>query len=623
MITMGLNISALKAQQKLDKTVQESSRVAERLSSGMRITHASDDAAGLAISSSLNSDIRVFNKGILNLNDGISSLQIAQGALTALSTLVIRQKELAEQAANGVNSYAQRKAMDTEANALVDEFNRIVSTTTFNGVNLLNSRGTLSLQTGYGSDGQLNISQNQDFARGVGNNTYAANTAVSLSAGSYEAMVLVDVNNDGKLDYVTSNNTTNNIVIGLGNGDGTFAANSSFATATEPQYITSGDFNHDGNIDLVATTFNSSTAKVHFGCGNGSFSAGTSLSITSSSQHVSVGDFNGDGWDDLSFAARLSGTADVFINNGGTFGAKISTAIAGVADMMELVAGDFNGDGKDDIATNNYDVGTVSILLSNNGQSFATASTLSATPNQGAIDTADLNHDGFLDLVLAGYGSSTMDIFLGNGNGTFQSRKSVTQVASGSESVELADMNGDGVIDIIQSLRPVGTNAVSVFVGNGDGTFQSAVTTNTGSTPITVAIGDLDGNGSEDIAVANRGATSVGIILQNVSYTGTEQRMSLFTRKDALNALTLTTNTLERISRELGRIGASMSRIDVATSVLTSAATNYQEASARITDANIAEESATYIKTQIASQIAASMNSQTTDSMKLVLSLLK
>ena len=114
-ITLGSNINSLMAQRKLANTTDGLARTYERLSSGMRINRASDDAAGLAVSSKLNSDARVYTQGIRNANDGISALSIAQGTLGEASNIVIRLRELATGAANGAFSAAQRRTSDTEA----------------------------------------------------------------------------------------------------------------------------------------------------------------------------------------------------------------------------------------------------------------------------------------------------------------------------------------------------------------------------------------------------------------------------------------------------------------------------------------------------------------------------
>ncbi len=100
-ITLGTNIQSLNAQRLLGRTEEKLSTVFERLSSGQRINRASDDAAGLAISESLNVDRRVYNQAVRNLNDGLSVLNIADSTVEQLSSIVTRIQELAQQAANG------------------------------------------------------------------------------------------------------------------------------------------------------------------------------------------------------------------------------------------------------------------------------------------------------------------------------------------------------------------------------------------------------------------------------------------------------------------------------------------------------------------------------------------
>jgi flagellin len=157
-ITLGSNIASLGAQRLFGQNATAQADIFSRLSSGLRITKASDDAAGLSIASSLNADGRVYTAGIRNLNDGLSAIAIIDGALSQGSLIITRLKELATQAANGVYSSTQRTAMDTEAQALRSEYNRVIATTKFNGLNLLHgSVQTLTLQAGYGTTEQLSI----------------------------------------------------------------------------------------------------------------------------------------------------------------------------------------------------------------------------------------------------------------------------------------------------------------------------------------------------------------------------------------------------------------------------------------------------------------------------------
>jgi flagellin len=139
MIGYRSNINSLIVQRNLGNAASVTQRARERLASGLRINKASDDAAGLAIAESLKADTRLSTQAVRNVNDAISLLQIADGALETLSSIITRGAELSNQAANGVYSNEQRQPLNDEAQALIDEIDRIVGTTQFNGLKLLQS----------------------------------------------------------------------------------------------------------------------------------------------------------------------------------------------------------------------------------------------------------------------------------------------------------------------------------------------------------------------------------------------------------------------------------------------------------------------------------------------------
>lgn len=156
-ITLGSNISSLRAQRTLNKTTQSVNQVYTRLSSGFRINRASDDAAGLAIADSLRADQRVANVAIRNANDGISTIAIADGALSEIGNVLQRLAELSEQSANGVYNNQQRSAIAQEFTALGSEIERIALTTTFNGVQLLSGSSGVTFQVGFDSQSTAQI----------------------------------------------------------------------------------------------------------------------------------------------------------------------------------------------------------------------------------------------------------------------------------------------------------------------------------------------------------------------------------------------------------------------------------------------------------------------------------
>jgi len=150
---MGLRVNnntlSLNAQRNLSNSTMSLGRSMERLSSGLRITRASDDAAGLAISERFRAEVRSLSQAQRNANDGISMLQIAEGALNESSGILIRMRELAIQSANGTLGTAERATLDQEFQALLGEISRVANVTEFNGVAMLDgSAPTVTFQVG-------------------------------------------------------------------------------------------------------------------------------------------------------------------------------------------------------------------------------------------------------------------------------------------------------------------------------------------------------------------------------------------------------------------------------------------------------------------------------------------
>ncbi|MCB9030051.1 MAG: flagellin FliC [Deltaproteobacteria bacterium] len=148
-VNLRTNLSSLAAQRNLALATSNVSRSYERLSSGLRINRARDDAAGLAIAESLKSDAAVASVAIRNANDGISTIAIADNAIEQITNTLSRLAELAEQSANGVYTNVQRSALSVEFLALQSEIERIAFTTEFNGLKLLSGTSTVAYQIGF------------------------------------------------------------------------------------------------------------------------------------------------------------------------------------------------------------------------------------------------------------------------------------------------------------------------------------------------------------------------------------------------------------------------------------------------------------------------------------------
>jgi flagellin len=148
-LRVNTNIASINAQRNTSRVTTQLARNFQRLSTGLRISTAADDAAGLAISERLRSQIRSLSQASRNANDGISLVQVGEGALNEVSNILVRLRELAIQSANGSSSNADRNTIKEEFDSLVGEINRIAQSTEFNGVKLLDgSSSTVTFQVG-------------------------------------------------------------------------------------------------------------------------------------------------------------------------------------------------------------------------------------------------------------------------------------------------------------------------------------------------------------------------------------------------------------------------------------------------------------------------------------------
>ncbi|MEZ4388777.1 MAG: flagellin [Candidatus Krumholzibacteriia bacterium] len=152
-LRINTNVASLNSRRHLFNTTNNFNKSMEKLASGMRINRAGDDAAGLAISEGLKSDIRALDQASRNAADGISLVQVAEGALDEVSNILMRMRELAEQASTETLGDSERAYLDSEYQELLEEIDRISATAEFNGIKLLDgTAGSLDVQVGIGTD---------------------------------------------------------------------------------------------------------------------------------------------------------------------------------------------------------------------------------------------------------------------------------------------------------------------------------------------------------------------------------------------------------------------------------------------------------------------------------------
>jgi flagellin len=197
-ITLLANVTSLAAQRQLRASQGQLEQSLERLSSGLRINRAADDAAGLGISENLKADIRSLSQAQRNANDGISMTQVAEGAMNEIQGIVGRMRELAVQASNGTLGDTERGYIQTEFSELVAEIGRLANVTEFNGTKLLDgtASGGLTIQIGIhdSTDDRLSLSIATLTASTLGNAStgFIASQSLSSASGAQDALAVFD-----------------------------------------------------------------------------------------------------------------------------------------------------------------------------------------------------------------------------------------------------------------------------------------------------------------------------------------------------------------------------------------------------------------------------------------------
>src|SRR3984957_18644486 len=334
--------------------------------------------------------------------------------------------------------------------------------------------------------------------------------AVSYASGGLyaESVTITDVNGDGKPDLVVANQcvkTTNekcghglmfgSVSVLLGNGDGTFQPELSYGSGgIHTLSVAVADVNRDGKPDLLVTNRNCLK-----GCSGGIVS--------------------------------------VLLNNGdGTFRPPVIYS-SGQRDAWSIAVADVNGDGMPDLVVSDGDESFVSVLLGNGDGTFQPA--LSYASGEGgtfSVVVADVNGDGTPDVLVTKYsggnnGNGSVGVLLGNGDGTFQP---VVHYGSGGFSpiapnaLAVRDVNGDGKLDLVVAntcsrSTCSGHGTVGVLLGNGDGTFQPAISdSSSGGLAQSIAVADVNRDGKPDIVVGNTNTVtfqdSVGVLLNNTVF---------------------------------------------------------------------------------------------------------
>jgi len=622
MTILNTNISAIAAQNSLRTTSLNSTSAMERLSSGIRINSAKDDAAGLAISTRMTANIRGLGAAIRNANDGISLTQTAEGGLSSIGDNLQRIRELAVQSANTGNNESDRSALNTEARQLVSEIDRIANNAQFNGIKLLDgSFQNQSLQVGAGNDANdriaISIGSAKVSALGIGSNSSFSKT---LDTGG-------PVNQNKLLDGQLS---INGARIGASESDGV-----SFASADGSAIAKAAAINAASGLTGVTAKVNA-TAKA-------ADNAATSFKGTAN------GDILINGVDIGPIQATsvvLTGTpnsAEQLLQNAISRGTQVAAAInaktsqTGVTAIAETVTG-----GSGETATiagrirlTAADGRNITVTTTKNGAAetglaattVTTKATVAAVGGFAGFAATDLTINsvaiGPVTATAAGgtQGADHLAKVITAINAKM-AETGVTAIITGGK-VQLTSANGAAIN--VQTTT-LGTTETGITSAQTLETTAAAVTTPTTlDVATTTSTITLSTNGDKGIVVGgSTGATATGQKVGfNASVLSSSGGVDLSTAAGSIAALTVLDKAINTVTDSRASMGAYQNRLTASVANLETTSMNLQASRSRILDTDYAKETTKLAKSQIIQQAATAMLAQANQSSQSVLSLLK
>ncbi|OLE66625.1 MAG: hypothetical protein AUG09_06560 [Acidobacteria bacterium 13_1_20CM_2_68_7] len=337
------------------------------------------------------------------------------------------------------------------------------------------------------------------------------------------SLARADVNSDGIDDLIAANRSSNSVSVFLGSSGGSFGPPMNFGSTRfdfrGPSAVVVDDFDEDGHPDIAVALEGSDNLIVLRGSGDGTFEFPDRFggrAVGDRPRSMLGGDFDGDGREDLVVVNSRSDNIFLLFGNGdASFGdPSLPLTLSTFPDYVAV--GDFNADGQDDLAVS-YFYGGLSVLLGQGDGKFGPEDLFNVGWNPTFVATGDFNKDGRVDLavtssaLLSEYDGGFVSPLLGNGVGEFFNPPYHSPAGNYPVSLAVADLDGDGVQDL--AVANYGgfdsiPDTVSILHGLGDGTFANKAGfggITVGDTPVSVAVADVNGDGKKDLAVANAG----------------------------------------------------------------------------------------------------------------------
>ena len=667
MTGINTNMSALVANKNLTEQSEKLDQAMSRLSSGLRINSAADDAAGTAIASKMESQIRSLGVAIRNGHDAISMTQTAEGALGEIENILQRVRELAVQAGNSSLSTVDRQAIQDEVTALVSEVDQISSTTNFNGVKLLDgTNDTITFQTGINASDSLNVDLQNSSSSAIGlegSQGVAKLTSERITLSNTSTIAVSDVKINGE-NFLSATLAT---IASSSEGAGAIAdainlqtdVHGAFATAfNEVDAKVQGTFSMTGTFTVNGETIAMSNSRAELVDNINLLADGVQARLNGDDSFTL---FNNDGGQIViagtapASIGLTAGTYEGFVALENLDGSAVSIEAGNKANgygssaagtMTDLAAFGFNQtsrDGKsiegaivttDVLAlTDEVTINDVKIGASNLDSAASKAEAINALTSEHGV-TATATTTVFLDLDFSKAATDTS--FEINGTAiTIADDDNIKDVAAIINTIVLegsvhAEADETGLL----KLTSVGgdnirvTNTVSGFVAAATDINNVAVTTSPANNYVIFGALSLSSESGgpiklEDISTTNAGLAKLGLQGGSEALAVTHSGVDVTTEANSLAALAEIDSAIAKVTSFRSSFGAVENRLDAKINNMTTLKVNTQAAQSRIQDADFAAETTNLTKSQILSQAATSMLAQANASKQNLLALLQ
>ncbi|OAA93655.1 flagellin [Clostridium coskatii] len=565
------NLQANNAIRNMNINSSNASKSMQKLSSGLRINSAADDAAGLAISEKMRGQINGLDQATSNSQDAISMVQTAEGALNETTSILQRMRQLANQSANGTNVTVDRQSIQTEMNQLTSEVNRIGNTTEFNTQSLLKGDGSVKVAGSGLTTGVGNFTGGVDPSKTAATQTNAI-TATATAADTYT---------------VTLNGQALTV---------TFAASNAGGQSAQAVY----------NVTGTAATVNlESTATVN----------GAASGIRTALQDM------------IDNNSALKGNYTVTGNGANV---TITAVSGGTFDGAAGIIGDSAKSGATLAGTAVGNTGTTST-----GTAASATITIGGTYSSyiGTGMTIDNQQIEFYDGTKGAYTGSAIGVDIASGATADDISKAIiAQAGPKLTGVTLATGGGAGTVTISAANPGVAGDQIKVQDGSIQQNFKTTmqVGANMGQT-FEISIADMRSNalgiagtaGGSVAGVAGAKFTSTNVVTDGTSATLREAALDVSSTDTATAALKVLDNATAAVSAQRSQLGAYQNRLEHTIANLGTSSENLTSAESRIRDVDMAKEMSAYSKNNILSQAAQAMLAQANQQPQQVLQLLR